>query len=60
MKRRADRREFLMVRVKEASSREGWDVVCDKGAHVAGASGAIARESDRRAGTVTAMGDGAQ
>ena len=24
MKRRADRREFLIVRGKEASSREGW------------------------------------
>ena len=33
-------------------------MVCDEGAHMAGASGATARESDHRAGTVMAMGVG--
>lgn len=53
MKMRASRREdFLIARAKEASSREGCDVVCGEGAHVAEASGAAVGESDCRAGTV--------
>ena len=53
MKMRASRREdFLTARTTGASSREGCDVVCDEGAHVAEASGAALGGSDCRAGAV--------
>lgn len=57
MKRRADRREFLIVRGKEASSREGW-VWSVRRVHTWLELQELQPESDRRAGTVMAMGVG--